>query len=74
MSPANGMVTMDDCDAIECLKLTREAIGEVIDIGTVEDNAERPGWAMDVLQKLRYVEQQLENVLLPVSAESEAAE
>jgi hypothetical protein len=73
MSPANGIVTMDDREVSECLKLTREAIGEVIDIGTVEDNADRPSWAMDVLQKLRYVEQQLENVL-PAPAENEAAE
>jgi hypothetical protein len=74
MSAANGMVSMDDREVSECLKLVRESISGVIDLGTEEDNAERPGWAMDVLQNLRYIELQLEKVLPDESTESEAAE
>lgn len=74
MSAAPGYVSFDDREVGECLRMVRESISGVIDIGTVEDNPERPGWAMDVLQSLRYVEQQLENLVPDGATESKAAE
>lgn len=45
--------TLGPTDALELLQ---DAMGEVIDLGTDEDNADRPAWAMGTLQKLRELE------------------
>jgi hypothetical protein len=67
---AGGKVSMDDREATECLRLVRQSIGDVIDLGTKEDNDERPAWAMDVLQNLRYIELQLDGVLWQAKIEA----
>jgi hypothetical protein len=69
-----GKLSINDRDVQECLDLVRRSIGEVIDIGTVGENHDRPAWAMDVLQHLRGVENTLETALAAEAAESEAAQ